>query len=600
LKPARCFGGGFQRWIELLMNLQQVFENKFRGDIRFRGAAYLKSERVSISRVTADQVFGVVQDGVDFQTHLVRENGDLKMHCTCQTGDRPPAPCKHLWATILAVDARNLTTGSAMPGHVPPFVVETLREPSFDDYWDGDPRRDVYIPPPDRAGRDSAVYKPQLHGWRAQLQRLSETMHGDAAAASTSGAKEREVIFEIDAQQSSERRQLVVQTSQRQRRANGQWGKRKPLRLRPGLLNEIDNDDDRRILAYLAGGTPERPTWFTTQAESQAGANRYYVPFALAEIILPLMCATRRTVLMGHESEKIRPLTWDEGPPWELCLDVAAADEAVESAAEKDAEDDSGREPDWHVTGRLVRGDESRSLQDAALLVPGGFVVLDNRVCRLHDFDAFEWARLLVTEQEIDVPHSEGTELVDRLLDLPKLPRLDLPAELRLQEVQVAPLPHLTIHTPRGVRWQHERLQGEVSFNYDGTIIRSNSPQGAIVQRERGVCISRDREREEAAWNDAQHLGARRLAHSFAGRYDVEIPAKMLGNVVRGLIKQGWQIQADGKQVHQPANLNFEIKSGIDWFELRADANFEGRSVPFPELLSALARGDCTVRLSDG
>src|SRR4029077_5084138 len=94
--------------------------------------------------------------------------------------------------------------------------------------------------------------------------------------------------------------------------------------------------------------------------------------------------------------------------------------------------------------------------------------------------------------------------------------------------------------------------------------------------------------------------GARRLANDFHGRCDVEIPAKELGNVVRNLFRHGWQVSADGKQVHQPGPLNFEIKSGIDWFELSARVDFEGRFVPFPELLSALARGDCTGRLDDG
>ena len=32
------------------MTLAQVLEGQFRGDIRFRGAAYLKAERVSITR----------------------------------------------------------------------------------------------------------------------------------------------------------------------------------------------------------------------------------------------------------------------------------------------------------------------------------------------------------------------------------------------------------------------------------------------------------------------------------------------------------------------------------------------------------------------
>jgi len=47
------------------MTLAQVLEGQFRGDIRFRGAAYLKAERVAITRVTPETIFAVVTDGTD-------------------------------------------------------------------------------------------------------------------------------------------------------------------------------------------------------------------------------------------------------------------------------------------------------------------------------------------------------------------------------------------------------------------------------------------------------------------------------------------------------------------------------------------------------
>src|SRR5205814_1668223 len=157
-------------------------------------------------------------------------------------------------------------------------------------------------------------------------------------------------------------------------------------------------------------------------------------------------------------------------------------------------------------------------------------------------FGAFGWIGLLRTESAISVPKEEGGELIDRLLDMPRLPDLELPPELRLEEVQVEPAAHLTLFTPRGIRWQHERLTGEVSFEYAGALVRSSSPQGAIVQRELGRCLRRDREREESAWGNLEQLGARRMLNTFQGRDDVEIPAQRLGYVVRGLIVAGWQV----------------------------------------------------------
>jgi superfamily II DNA or RNA helicase len=564
------------------MTLAQVLEGQFRGDIRFRGAAFLKAERVSITRVTPEHVFAVVSDGVDYQTQLTRETAELRMHCACAQGDRPNAPCKHLWATILATDAGGLVAGSIRPGHFPPFSAESEQPIASDDYWEQDSNRDVYVPPqPARSSRSIAALAPVVTGWKSHLQKLSEDLHVEATTGAA--AREREIIYELDLAQGREKRQLVVQTSQRQRRSNGQWGKRKPLKMRPGQLDDIEGDD-RRILAYLAGGAPERTTWAPAPSEGQATASRYALSHCLAEVLLPLMCATGRAVVLGDDGEKSRPLEWDDGPPWELCLDVAR-DEPEER---------------WRLSGTLRRADDSLELDDARLVVPGGLVIARGRVARLQDFDAFGWIDMLRTEGAIDVSLEEGHELVDRLLDMPVLPRVELPDELRLAELTAKPVPHLTLHTPRGIRWQHERLPGEVSFEYEGTQIRSSSPQSAIVQRDLGRCIARDRPSEEEAWTALVGLGARRLLNVFHGRSDAEIPAKALGHVVRGLFRQGWQVHADGQQVHQPAPMMFEIKSGIDWFELSARVDFEGRTVPFPELLSALARGDCTVRLDDG
>ncbi|MBI3862911.1 MAG: DEAD/DEAH box helicase [Planctomycetia bacterium] len=565
------------------MTLAQVLEGQFRGDIRFRGAAYLKAERVSITRVTPEHVFAVVSDGVDYQTQLTREGSELRLHCTCSQADRPSGACKHLWATILAVDAGGLIAGSIRPGHVPPFAAELPGAPSSDDYWEQDSHRDVYTPPStSRQALLSTVLAPLATGWKSQLQKLSEDMHVEATTSSAT-TREREIVYEFDLVQGREKRQLIVQTSQRQRRSNGQWGKRKPLKLRPGQLDDIEGDD-RQIVAYLAGGAPERAGWVPSQADPPAGASRYALSHSLAEVIVPLICATGRAVVLGEEGEKSRALEWDDGPPWELCVEVVR-------------DDDKER---WHVDGRLRRADDSLALDEARLVVPGGLVIARGKIARLQDFDAFGWIEMFRSQGAVDVPLDEGHDLVDRLLDMPQLPRLELPPDLRLTEISARPVPHLTLHTPRGIRWQHERLPGEVGFEYEGTIIRSSSPQGAIVQRELGRCITRDRACEETFWNELINLGARRLLTAEHSRTDAEIPARSLGHVVRGLFQRGWQVHADGKQVLEPGPLNFEIKSGIDWFELSAKVDFQGRSIPFPELLSALARGDTTVRLDDG
>src|ERR1700710_2218899 len=109
------------------MTLSELLESKFRGDIRFRGAAYIQAERVAVIRVTVDHLFAVVRDGVEYQTQLSRDNGVLKMACKCIGTDANKSGkphCKHLWATILAADAGNYIGDGAKHGYIPPFTVE--------------------------------------------------------------------------------------------------------------------------------------------------------------------------------------------------------------------------------------------------------------------------------------------------------------------------------------------------------------------------------------------------------------------------------------------------------------------------------------------
>ena len=58
--------------------------------------------------------------------------------------------------------------------------------------------------------------------------------------------------------------------------------------------------------------------------------------------------------MLGDDGEKSRPLQWDDGPPWELCLEVLR-DEPEEH---------------WRLSGSLRRADDTMSLDDARLVIP--------------------------------------------------------------------------------------------------------------------------------------------------------------------------------------------------------------------------------------
>jgi hypothetical protein len=629
------------------VSLSSLLESKFRGDIRFRGQAYVKAERVAITRVTADELFGVVADGTEFQTQLTRRDDTLLMTCSCANGQGNPheVRCKHVWATILQAESAGYISDAAKLNYFPPFATEEepleweYDEEDWDEVPSGDAMRPVSLNR--RRMKPAAVeVEPRVREWEAQLNQLRNTL--DAGEAATSAElRETEIFYEVDVKQSQLEKQLVIGLVQRQRRNSGTWGKLKPLRVRANRFDDVSLEEDRRILATLLGGVAERSNWYAQQSELQASANRFQIPYDLAEILMPDICATGRLRFQEdtEEQESLRAIDWDNGPPWEMAVSVAF--------------DDTNQL--WQLVGRWQRGGEVLPMQAAELVVPGGFVLMPvvvqsgtamgefdredsgadddpdtnakssevsestddsaacdagtqphsefritHRLCRWSDADQIEWAELLRRHPPLSVADGEEAELVDRLLDMPNVPPLDLPENLKLEEVRVAPLPQILIHTPRGPRWQQERLRGEVQFDYSGTLVRASSPQGAIVERQAGRCLIRNRQLEETAWNQLVGAGFKRLIDKRRGAHDVEILARDLGPAVRQLMPKGWNVKADGRQVWQAGQLKLRVQSNIDWFELHGEVDFSGRRVTFPELLAALSRGDSTVRLDDG
>ena len=157
------------------MTLTELLGSKFRGDLQYRGAAYLEAERVAVTRVTPDHIFAVVRDGVEHQTQLSRHDDGLKMYCSCASGSASEPSCKHLWATILTIDKEGFITGSLKPGYVSPFIVpsETARPLAArlleENDCKDDLAGDVFHPP---EGSHSVDVQPRLEPWESKLQEL--------------------------------------------------------------------------------------------------------------------------------------------------------------------------------------------------------------------------------------------------------------------------------------------------------------------------------------------------------------------------------------------------------------------------------------------
>ncbi len=94
------------------------------------------------------------------------------------------------------------------------------------------------------------------------------------------------------------------------------------------------------------------------------------------------------------------------------------------------------------------------------LLTHGGFVITRDRVAPLAEDTPFEWVSNFRKAGRIEAPETDTDELLTALLGSPVLSLLDLPEELRYEEVVLPPRPCLRIGKAE-VRYANQRLVAE-------------------------------------------------------------------------------------------------------------------------------------------
>ncbi len=116
------------------------------------------------------------------------------------------------------------------------------------------------------------------------------------------------------------------------------------------------------------------------------------------------------------------------------------------------------------------------------------------------------------------------------------------------------------------------------------------------------VVLRRDRQREEALIKELLETTG---VHPSAGRSvagaDVFIDAAALTRIVSELSNRGWAVEAEGQKIRVGKSFNVDVKSGMDWLNLRASFDFgDGATVGMPKILEAVRRGEDRVQLGDG
>ena len=561
------------------ISLSAKLAYEFTSTARNRGRSYYQRGSVRIQHGSDSSVAARVWGSYSYEVSLALEDDTLFAACSCPAAERDGA-CKHIWATILAAEAH---------GHLAQAASAKELYIDFDDIvMDDDADDDAIIigrepiipirslPPPEPP-------KPQPPAWQSLLSRLSngrsENASHDACPA------KRQILYFVDASKNVAQSGFVLKPETRDQKLDGNWRRSKAIDLKDYKIASLPLAEDREILSMISGakqhyGWSYGVSWNAIPTECQ-------VRHPLAAMLMPLLARTGRCYLRRTafaEENPGTPLAWDEGDPWRLALQMQRGDKA-----------------EWKITGLLRRNDEQMDLSGPVLVTEGGLVFTKDRVAPLAEDTPFQCLLELRQIGPIEVPENDRYHVLAALLSSPGLPEVEVPDELRFEEVRPAPLPQLHVRASGNPNPDNRRLRADLSFDYQGREVAQEEKAKGWYEPDGRRFFRRDMEAEKSAASVLTELGIKFQDPTYWDRKRAwDIAPTKLPRIVHTLVEAGWRVEADGKIFRRPGSFHMEVSSGVDWFELRGEVNYGEISAQLPELLQALRRGENMVRLGNG
>jgi superfamily II DNA or RNA helicase len=594
------------------MGIAQKISRTFTDAVRSRGQSYFAKGRVIVSAAVAGEVIAKVRGTAKYRVRLRIRGNKLHVSCSCPyftpTGD----PCKHIWATVLVADARNLLQASPVR---PLKVVSDLpRRPAANrSAPPGSPARagssgpysgpgpgqgsgPGASPPPPRSGRTRKDRQQVRRGpgspWTG-VGREKEPVGAPRAKAVNRNSK-RLLVFILDVPSTLNQSQVVIDLARRQRRPGGDWGPLKPWWHAPASPQAKYDPEDQDLLtlleaAHLPAGALNGAAGATAPGVDPTMGTRRFVLRQNQAMLVERLARSGRLRLRRTESEDDPPtMRWDDAAPWRFALEIRP-----ELGGKR-----------WAWRGSLRRGDGRADRMDLAeplVIVPGILILGVGRAARFDDVGVMPWIVRLRHEKEIVFVEPQQDIMLGRILAEARVPAHELVDTLPLDEIDTTPRPCLTLRTPRlNYGAGADRLMAELEFDYGGALIPAGRTTLLAVSTELGLVIRRDPKTEAQADILLFELGFRESKDPRAEPGTMELPAKRLAQVTRDLVLAGWRVEAEGKLIRPASEFKLAVTTGIDWFELGGQVDFGGQEMGLPDLLDAARRGETMVTLGDG
>jgi hypothetical protein len=232
------------------LNLSARLAPQFTSNVRHRGEEHYWRDQVRIERASETKLYAKVRGSQTYDVELNFRGGILSVWCDCPYFAGNGVPCKHLWATILAAEARG---GLSVATSAPQLVLSNDSELPVDDadleplevrWRDSVARSRIFVTPRQRV--------PKPPSWQQQFSEIIAPGSRTAAPESTWPEK-REVLYIVDIATCLSGGGLYLTLECRDRKKDGSWTLPKPLAMKRSQIQRLPVTEDQQILSMLAG-----------------------------------------------------------------------------------------------------------------------------------------------------------------------------------------------------------------------------------------------------------------------------------------------------------------------------------------------------------
>lgn len=550
------------------MFLSSKLKSAFGSGDRTRGIAYAESGAV----LEMEVVKGILHAKVggtyghyDVTVDVANPTNYDVLSCNCRRFDAG-YNCKHIWATILEYETE---FGSAAKKQAASNRIVLTKD----------------------AVIDPAAKAPAAPTWQTLLAVGSDSTVEDEdeeedefEPASLIPVPTSEVLYVVDVSpnSASEQESLDLVVLQRNRKQNGRWGRLNRLSPRIGGAIEIDDELDRNILWRL-----RRQTAIIFGDDVAETASNFEFRVEDNNELIDLLVSTERLFWSVDE----------DFDPDQLYL-ISTAELTKPCWVRMDLSDSEETSSVTELRFVIERGELGGVIPDDQIvnITDDGSGLSSTSLFRIGNPDAIALWRNARAYSPVEIKKRERGKFLEQLALTPGVPRIQIPDSWG---VKVVDTPSNGLIRLKESPFETD-FNGEVHFTYGDVRFPLGDYRSCAFNKPQKEWVQRDSDGESRLLSALHALPFINPIPDSEGNGDFQMNRTNLIELVDGLGGNGWEIILMGRKVRRAGEFEIAVVSGLDWFDLEAEVDFDGQSIPLPSLLKAMNRKEDFIRLADG